>query len=86
MGPLHRGPGEVNFPIACGGTVINPGDLVVADAAGIVNVPSRVAEELLGRLEAKREKTETYMAAVRRGEFSNAWVDELLARNRCIIH
>ena len=85
MGPLHRGPGEVNFPIACGGTVIHPGDLIVADSAGIVNVPRHVAEELLGRLEAKRANSESYMAAVRRGEFSNAWVDELLAKNRCVI-
>ena len=84
-GPLHRGPGEVNFPIACGGTVIHPGDLIIADGAGIVNVPRHVAEDLSARLEAKREKSEAYMAAVRRGEFSNAWVDELLARNRCSI-
>jgi hypothetical protein len=39
MGPLHRGPGEVNYPIACGGTVINPGDVMVADASGIVAIP-----------------------------------------------
>jgi len=36
IGPLHRGPGEINYPICCGGIVINPGDLIVADAAGIV--------------------------------------------------
>ena len=39
VGPLHRGPGEVNFPICCGGVVVNPGDLIVADAAGVVVVP-----------------------------------------------
>ena len=85
VGPLHRGPGEVNFPIACGGTVIQPGDLLVADSAGIVNVPKGVAEELLTRLDAKKEKTAAYMAAVHRGEFSNAWVDALLTENGCIV-
>jgi RraA family protein len=83
VGPLHRGPGEVNFPISCGGTVINPGDVLVADSAGVVNVPRHVAEELLSRLDAKRDKSAAYMDAVRRGEFSNEWVDDLLDRNSC---
>ncbi|MDA0629289.1 RraA family protein, partial [Acinetobacter baumannii] len=43
IGPLHRGPGEVNYPIACGGVVVNPGDLVVADDAGIVAIPQLIA-------------------------------------------
>src|ERR1700733_3377558 len=51
IGPLHRGPGEINYPISCGGIVVNPGDLVVADGAGIVVVPREIALELLGRLQ-----------------------------------
>src|SRR5579862_4482664 len=50
VGPLHRGPGEINYPITCGGVVVNPGDLVVADGAGIVVVPREIAVELLHRL------------------------------------
>jgi 4-hydroxy-4-methyl-2-oxoglutarate aldolase len=34
-----RRPGEVNVPIACGGVIVEPGDLVVADSEGIVVVP-----------------------------------------------
>ncbi len=45
IGPLHRGPGEINFPISCGGTIINPGDVIVADSAGIVAVPHDVVME-----------------------------------------
>jgi len=26
------GPGEVNFPISCGGLVVNPGDIIMGDA------------------------------------------------------
>ena len=33
------GPGEINFPIACGGVVVMPGDLVVGDKDGVVVVP-----------------------------------------------
>lgn len=86
IGPLHRGPGEINFPIACGGTVINPGDVIVADVAGIVAVPRGTAAELILRLEARRANAATYLAAVQRGEFSNAWVDQLLEQQQCVIH
>jgi 4-hydroxy-4-methyl-2-oxoglutarate aldolase len=39
--------GEVNVPIACGGTVVSPGDIVVADDDGIVVVPPAIADEVL---------------------------------------
>jgi RraA family protein len=83
IGPLHRGPGEINYPISCGGVVINPGDVIVADASGIVVIPRENAEDTLQRLEADKERKQTYMAAVQRGEFSNAWVDELLRQDNC---
>ena len=51
-GPLHHGPGEINYPICCGGVVVNPGDVVVADAAGVVIVPRDHAADLLVRLRA----------------------------------
>ena len=38
-GPYKNGPGEVNCPIAIGGMVIMPGDLVLGDADGVVVVP-----------------------------------------------
>jgi regulator of RNase E activity RraA len=31
--------GEINVPISCGGVVVNAGDLIIADAEGIVVVP-----------------------------------------------
>jgi RraA family protein len=78
IGPLHRGPGEINFPISCGGIVVNPGDIIVADAAGVVLVPREIAEELLHRLQNYQEANAAYFASVKRGDFSNQWVDRLL--------
>jgi RraA family protein len=85
VGPLHRGPGEINYPICCGGVVVNPGDLVVADAAGAIVVPREIAAEVLERLELHEQTNQAYFEAVRRGEFSNQWVDRLLAEQNCPI-
>jgi RraA family protein len=83
IGPLHRGPGEINYPICCGGVVINPGDLIVADAAGIIVVPREIASELLARLKLQDETNRAYLESVRRGDFSNQWVDQLLEEHHC---
>jgi RraA family protein len=83
IGPLHRGPGEINYPICCGGVVVNPGDLVVGDATGVVVVPQDIAEELLERLKAHAGANADYLAAVKRGDFSNAWVDGILQELHC---
>jgi RraA family protein len=85
IGPLHRGPGEINFPISCGGTVINPGDVIIADPAGIVAVPQEIVAEVLHRLREHADQQAEYLASVRRGDFSNAWVDRLLAQIGCVL-
>jgi regulator of RNase E activity RraA len=78
IGPLHRGPGEVNYPIAAGGVVTQPGDIVVADLNGVVIVPREIAADLLERLRAWASAEAGYTEAVAQGDFSNAWVDRLL--------
>lgn len=39
-GPFKQGPGVVGTAVACGGVVVQPGDLVVADADGVSIVPA----------------------------------------------
>lgn len=85
IGPLHRGPGEINYPIALGGIVINPGDIITADAAGIVAAPQDIVSELVRRLKVHEASSREYLEKVQRGEFSNAWVDDLLAEQSCVI-
>jgi RraA family protein len=84
IGPLHRGPGEINFPIACGGIVVNPGDLIVGDANGVTVVRKDIAEDLLARLVAQRESMSAYLENVRNGIFSNDWVDRMLDQQKCL--
>lgn len=46
-GPTKFVPGRINWPISCGGVAINPGDLIVGDADGVVVVEREKAESLL---------------------------------------
>lgn len=85
IGPLHRGPGEVNFPIQCGGIVVHPGDIIVGDMCGVVVVPQEIAPDLLRRLRDRKKAEADYVAAVARGDFSNKWVDTLLTEGGCEI-
>lgn len=83
IGPLHRGPGEINFPICCGGVVVNPGDIVVGDAMGVVIVPQGIAQDLLDRLRSHGAANADYLDSVKKGNFSNAWVDKILVDLEC---
>jgi len=79
IGPLHRGPGEINGAVSVGGIVVHAGDLVVADANGVVVVPHGDVVEILGRLRDRAVEESDYVAAVAMGNFSNSWVDEVLS-------
>jgi regulator of RNase E activity RraA len=81
IGPLHRGPGEINMPICCGGIVVHPGDIIMGDLNGTVVIPLHRAEELLVRLRGQAATEAEYTAAVARGDFSNAWVDRFLRQS-----
>ncbi|MGW5718683.1 RraA family protein [Amycolatopsis sp. NPDC003865] len=48
-GPYKNGPGQVDVPVAVGGVVVRPGDLVVGDDDGVIVIPaSEAASSLLG--------------------------------------
>jgi len=85
IGPLHRGPGEINYPICCGGIVVNPGDIIVADGAGVVVIPQEIASDLLNRLRSQKAGQAAYLAGVKRGDFSNDWVDTILTEAGCLV-
>ncbi|HUR43594.1 MAG TPA: RraA family protein [Aestuariivirga sp.] len=85
FGPLHRGPGELNYAISCGGIVVNPGDIIVADSSGIAVVRREFAEDTLMRLRAHKARMQQYVANVKAGNFSNEWVDRQLAADQCLV-
>ena len=46
-GPTKGVPGRINWPLSCGGVTVNPGDLIVGDADGVVVVEREKAAALL---------------------------------------
>jgi regulator of RNase E activity RraA len=48
-------PFAANVPIACGGVLVMPGDIIVADDDGAVVVPIKLAPELLGKASSHAE-------------------------------
>ena len=48
--------GALNAPVRCGGVLVGPGDVVVADEEGIVVVPQGKLDEVLKSAQARAEK------------------------------
>jgi regulator of RNase E activity RraA len=57
-GPFKNGPGLIGSPVAVGGVVVSAGDLIVADADGVVLVPRDRAAWAAGQVDQVIEKEE----------------------------
>jgi regulator of RNase E activity RraA len=78
--------GEINVPICCGGVVVNAGDLIVADAEGIVVVPGTEATTVLEHVRQRSLKAQARRAEEARapeagaGDRAGALADHLEQR------
>jgi len=82
-GPYKDGPGEIGYPISCGGQVVMPGDLVMADEDGVVVIPREEADAVLVAAEAHHEKEIKAQAAIAAGTQDRRWVLEALRAKGC---
>jgi regulator of RNase E activity RraA len=67
-GPLKSWGGNINYPIACAGVVVNPGDIVMGDDDGVIVVPRDLAERLLPYCERREAIEQEWFKKVRKGE------------------
>ena len=65
---------DINVPINCGGVVVNPGDMIIADENGITTVPNNKLEEILKLAKEQAEREEGTRKQIALGKT----VDELL--------
>ncbi len=75
VGPVDLPVGEINVPIACGGVVVNPGDIVIADEDGIVVVPPEASHEVAAATRRLMEQHATAQPVLLRGEVTR--IDEI---------
>ncbi len=63
-----EGPGQVNFPIACGGVPITPGDAIVGDGDGVVVISSELAAQAPALAQARVDAERKWLAAIESGD------------------
>jgi RraA family protein len=77
-GPYKNGPGEINVPIVIGSMPVNPGDIIVGDADGLVAIPLESAERVLASAKSILEKETAAMKQILAGTVDRSWVDKTL--------
>jgi regulator of RNase E activity RraA len=72
------GPGEIGYPVSCGGLPVMPGDLIAADEDGIVVIPREDAAAVVAAAEAHARKEHETIRGIDEGRADRAWVRKLL--------
>ncbi len=78
------GPGEINVPVSCGGTVVAPGDIVVGDGDGIAVVPRANAAEILDLVAQLMDREKKRIAEIAAGALFKDEIDDTLRKKGVI--
>ena len=82
--PARNGPGNAGFPTVIGGVAVRSGDIVVADADGVVIVPQDDAEGVLERLQEVRRAEAALEYKVKSGLGVPDFVQAIVESNRTL--
>lgn len=63
-----QGPGAVNVPVVCGGVLVEPGDVIVADGDGVLSIPLDALPEVVVAARTRVEREYGIRSALGRGE------------------
>ncbi len=73
-GPTKNVPGRIGHPITCGGVTVRAGDLVLADADGVVVIARERVQALLPLARSKVEDEAARMAQIQQGNTGSPWL------------
>jgi regulator of RNase E activity RraA len=83
-GPFKSGPGEIGRAISIDGMVIEPGDLIIGDADGLLAIPfdqvGQVCSAATAKLDAETKILKDLLAG---GSMDRGWVDATLRQLGC---
>ncbi|HMD48115.1 MAG TPA: 4-carboxy-4-hydroxy-2-oxoadipate aldolase/oxaloacetate decarboxylase [Bryobacteraceae bacterium] len=68
QGTVKASPGSVNVPVVCAGVIVNPGDVIVGDADGVVVVPRVTAADVAKAGQQRIAKEERTRERLAKGE------------------
>jgi 4-hydroxy-4-methyl-2-oxoglutarate aldolase len=77
-GPTKNVPGRIGHAVSCGDVTVRSGDLVVADADGVVVVERERVEGLLPLARRKVEDESARIAQIRQGNTTATWLEAAL--------
>lgn len=63
-----RGPGAVNIPVVCGGVLVEPGDIIVADGDGVICIPRGALKPAIAQARSRKAREIETRARIARGE------------------
>jgi RraA family protein len=75
-GPFKSGPGEIGYPVTCGGVTIHPGDLILGDWDGVQTVDLSEVPRVIEESEAVALKEQEWEKQIQNGTWDRKWVDE----------
>lgn len=73
-GPTKNVPGRIGHAVSCGGVTVRSGDLVVADADGVVVIERERVEGLLPLARKKVQDEAARIAQIKQGNTSALWL------------
>ena len=75
-GPLKTSPGRINWTISCGGMSVTPGDLITADADGVLVIERDKVATLFDAAARKEAEETARIAAIKQGkELRPKWLE-----------
>ncbi|CAG2139441.1 RraA family protein [Cupriavidus numazuensis] len=74
-GPTKALGGLVNWPASVAGVAVNPGDLIVGDADGVVVIPREDVPAILELAQKKLDSETKRIAAIKAGDLRPGWLE-----------